>query len=348
MPTLYTCTDAEAPMPPQSGNRSNSFDAFCAVLRGCLVTGYGAKSGAGWEELHYIQHRTISFRPANKLFVLTLVNAGTSSSATTGMRLFLSESVTEFPTSWGANQRPIGNNVRSGYYSPDTNPSGNCQSYNFTTVYWGNWSLVADANTFAFFRGGWSQTAATSSSHSQENYMYCGLVRSTLGMSGLATVVATGGYNYRALNYTSSLNSDRYPWGLGSTFLRNPLTGLINNGGGIRVVVPPFESVGNTSYTASTEYIAIETGLDSLDMIRIPAHYGSNNAFGYLKGVVGVPSAWGSGYGAHVAKAIGLYDQTSQAREWFGVPVTLEDGFEYSMCGTASWPTLLTNNPDFW
>lgn len=347
MPTLYTCTDAEAPTPRQSGDYSQSFDAYCNILRGCLVTGYGSKPAAGWEEVHFIQHRTLSLRPANKLFTLTLVNLGTSASAANGLRIFLSESVSEFPTSWGANQRPIGNNVRSGYYSPDTNPSGTCHGFAFASANWSNWSMIADENTFALYRGGWTNTSANSSTYARENYLYVGSVRSTLGMSGLPEVCAAGGINYNGLGSGSSY-TNRYPWGYGSTFLRNPLTGLINNGGGTRIVVPPFEMMQNASTSYVTTHVAIQTGLDSLDMVRIPACYGSNNAFGYLKGVVGVPSSWVAGYGSHVAKALSLYDQTSLPREWFGVPVTLEDGFEYSLCGVASWPTLLTNNPEFW
>lgn len=346
MPTLYTCTDAEAPRPHTSGYYTAQFDAFCDILRGCLVTGYGTKPAAGWEEVHFIQHRTLSLRPANKLYTLTLVNLGTSSTSNTGIRIFLTESVTEYPTSWGANQRPIGNNVRSGYYSPDTNPTGNCQAFSFNDMYWPNWSVVADGNTFAFYYGGWDSSAGTGANYNREKYMYAGSVRSTLGMSGLAAVCVAGGSIDYAFN-SANAQPYRYPWGLGSTFLRNPLTGLITNGAGNRIVAPPFELMGNTT-TYTTTAIAIETGLDSLDMIRIPAHYGSYNPFGYLKGVVGVPSSWGTGYGAQAAKALGLYDQTSLTREWFGVPVTLDDGFEYSLCGNASWPTLLTNNPDFW
>ena len=348
MPTLYTCTDTEAPTPLQSNNYSQSFDAMCDILRGCLVTGYGSKPAAGWEEVHFIQHSTLSLRPASKLFTLTLVNRGTSATATNGVLFFLSESVTEFPSSSGANQRPIGNNVRSGYYSPETNPSGDTQGWRFGTVYWGNWSMVADENTFAFYRGGWGNTSGTSPSYSHENYLYVGEVRSTLGMGGLAAICAAGGHNSTGISTGSAHSYARYPWGFGSTFLRNPLTGLINNGAGSRIVVPPYEAMNSSSSSYSTEHINIQTGLDSLDMVRTPAHYGSDDAFGYLKGVVGVPSSWVSGYGAHVAKALGLYDQTSLPHEWFGVPVTLEDGFEYSICGTASWPTLLTNNPDFW
>ena len=347
MPTLYTCTDTEAPTPPQSGDYSEWFDAYCNILRGCLVTGYGSKPAAGWEEVHFIQHRTLSLQPANKLFTLTLVNLGTSATSTNGLVIFLSESVTEYPTSWGANQRPIGNNVRSGYYSPDTNPTGSLHGFRNSTTHWVNWSIVADGNTFALYRGGWSNSSAISSTYGRETYLYVGEVSSTLGMGGLAASCAAGGNIDGGISSSSSHSIHRLPWGQGSTFLRNPLTGLITNGSGTRIVVPPYESMGSgTNY--STENITIETGLDSLDMIRTPAHYGTYNAFGYLKGVAGVPTSWWTGYGTHVAKALGLSDQTTRAREWFGVPVTLEDGFEYSLCGSASWPTLLTTNPDFW
>lgn len=351
MPTLYSGYDAGTSNPNgASGEKVGLFNYLVDVLTDALVNGYGAKPAAGWTRTHYIQGVTVSFRPPSQDFVVTLVNLGGTSSTGLQMRLFMSESVTTYPTSRGANSRPIGYNVRSGYYSADSNPSGACQAFYTYSLSRVCWSIVADAETFAFALEGFSNDNGNGSSYLYHTSLFVGKSRSTIGMSGVANAMAIGGTNTSSLGSTTP-GGWSAPWGTGSTYLRSPLTGLIVNGGMGRVYTSVFDTAPPNTSQWSEVVPTLDTGAPEIELVKVGMMYGGIGHYGYVKGVAACPAWLNYYYSLYGVQALGLlaqYPGTSQRWNWYHRPVCLPDGYYYCLGGAATYPYLLTDNPDFW
>lgn len=226
--TVYTHFDAGAPT--LSG--TTALSKMRAVLKACLVDGYGDKPAAGWTMPHDVSG---GFSLSNGDGVVSFTARATDQNF---LDIYVMESITDAST-----KIPSGVNRRSGVWSDLENAGPSVRHYlNFSTsgspgsfnysLHGNKWTVVADEKTcIAYLYGlnssgqvqefvGGSSTAACI--YIGKYWPYSGAVagpETFIAIGGDRQVTTTGGwFNY--IHYTPSNT-----FALNVSLLRNPLTG---------------------------------------------------------------------------------------------------------------------------
>lgn len=226
--TVYTHFDAGAPT--LSGN--TAFSKVRAVLKACLVDGYGDKPAAGWTMPHDV---TGGFSLSNGDGVVSFTVRTTDQNL---LDIYVMESITDAST-----KIPSGVNRRSGVWSDLENAGSSVRHYlNFAnrgyqsglnyTLHGNKWTVVADEKTCIAYLYGLNsngQVAEFVASSSSSACIYLGKYWPYSGaLVGPETFIAIaggrqinnvgGGFDHASVHPTNTAIFN-------TSLLRNPLTG---------------------------------------------------------------------------------------------------------------------------
>lgn len=331
MAQFYHRDQASAPTLTYSSAQSSAhhFDAFKAVLKACLVTGYGALPAAGWELIY------------ESALSLVLRN-GTHS----GYVCFQRESSLTTVTVWlaatysgvDANGKIIGGGVRSGVAANSGAPQRitvrDFASYEAST----SWSMVADQGTFIIcLSGHLTSFPATLLDNvgqvaSANGALYC-------GDDAAGDFVCIGGKN------TPNTNAGLNYYGFGASgfsALKFPDTGLLVGTAAITVSMP-----GTLTGNTAALFEGYPSGVVLPEVNLAPLTWICNSAVRRLRGLA-VDSRLLFLFSSVLSQAIGGPALTTRS---VGTELSLGDGYGYMVARAYSNQgigMLMTNNPGFW
>lgn len=327
MPTVYHRDDNGAPTFPFSSSASNiaHFNALKAILKACLVYGYGSKAGAGWvlvaEGDRYLVLRN---GPASGYVCLTV-----PTSALSTVQIYLAATFT------GMN----GDVMTGAGLKTGTESAGSANLHKLwipVLAYSSNnttWYLIADSKSFYFQgSGGASLFEYASADWGAMSPLY-------LGEDSAGNFIAMGGEN------TNSTQPRNHFCHFGVTTLRNPVTGLLVDSGAVSVVTPGL-SLTTTNSSAPASLPATHTA-PLMDVPMCTVRWGTTALAGRLRGQVLCPLI-ANYYPSPAAQSLGHVGPLNSRN--LNTPLPLGDGFIYFM-GVAfggSATRLVTNNPEFW
>ncbi len=253
--TVYTHFDAGAPT--LSGQ--TAFSKVRAVLKACLVDGYGDKPAAGWTMPHDV---TDGFSLSNGDGVVSFTVRATDQNF---LDIYVMESITNAST-----KIPSGVNRRSGVWSDLENAGSSARHYlNFSTsgssggfnysLHGNKWTVVADEKTCIAYLYGLNNTGQVvefANGNSTAACIYIGKYWPYSGaLAGPETFIAVGGA--RATNqmgggfdYSSLSPSNNVA--LNTSLLRNPLTGTQTLGSALVLGVTPIKNEYNAAVESLT------------------------------------------------------------------------------------------------
>ncbi|MDH0894219.1 MULTISPECIES: hypothetical protein [unclassified Pseudomonas] len=304
-----------------TGNTDAHWISLVAVLKGCLVSGYGVQPPAGWELI------------AEGASYLVLRNGSHSgyvclSHSTTVVTISVAETYTG--VSAGLIQ---GAGAKSGVATGSTIPHKFMARFFAYATGNSSWFVVADANTFVLGKTG------TGSSSEQELVGSNGSVYAQatvyVGEDAAGNFIACGGDNTTNTGITAV--AQRFSTGF--TALRDPATGLLVDSGALNFAFPGMHSVDLIA-TGHTAVIP--------DARLVPMLWTSGGAVSRLRGVCMEPRIGLSScsVGAQMLGYPGpLMSRTAHT------PIDLGDGFNYVIAPRYSGNGtlfLVTDNPEFW
>ncbi|ASL26977.1 hypothetical protein [Azotobacter chroococcum] len=201
---FYSSFDTGAPA--QQGSRT--IDYVKAILKACLVNGYGSKPAAGWSIGH--EHAD-GFSLFNGTGYINLVANGAQT-----YTAYIMEAITDGSTALAG-----GVNRRSGSWYDGAATTARQQFYtsSFYTQTNPHWYVVADEKTCIFMWGSFQSTLDGSPSYCAAHYF--GNYVTDLGQEDFCSM---GGAN------TSSTSTGTRLFGYSGMVLRNPYTGLVDQG----------------------------------------------------------------------------------------------------------------------
>ncbi|NHN78442.1 hypothetical protein HA520_14340 [Azotobacter chroococcum] len=304
----YSSLDTGAPA--QQGSRL--IDYVKAILKACLVDGYGSKPAAGWSMGH--EHAD-GFSLFNGTGYINFVANGSQC-----YTAYIMESITDGSTALAG-----GVNRRSGSWYDGSASAARQQFYTsgFYNLANPHWFVVADEKTCTFmwgvFTSGLDAGGSYAGAHHFGNYI------TDLGQEDFCSM---GGVN------TSSTSSQTRMYGYSGMVLRNPFTGLVDQG-----TDAIYASLG-ASFISGQVYSLAQYQVNELTLVRSRVHgYGTTLvgstsvtyacACGRLRGLMTDPVL------THVyaSKALSLF---GVADTWQGrvQPITLAGGKQLVPC----WP----------
>jgi hypothetical protein len=318
MATVYHRDQADAPTYAFGASSQLGFDALKLILKACLVVGYTGKAAAGWtlvaEGGQYIVLRNGS---KTGYVCFSLVNT-----ANYYVDVYVAATFAGV-----VNNIITGDGVKSGAATGNTVPQRFHVYFlvNMSTA--SSWYLVADAKSFMFSGIGFQNNNIWNATNDYDaRSLYVG--ETTKGY-----FIAVGGTN-SASAPTSFFSSN------GSTFLRNPETGLLVDAGALSIDTPSL-AIGGNSAIATTVPVA-EAAFVPCDI------YGGGVFAGYLRGVVLCPSTMFRTVNA-AAGSFGL--SAGIAPRSLNTSLNLGDGnswFVGASCTSFQSRFLVTNKPEFW
>lgn len=259
------------------------YDRVRQVMLSCLVTGYGAKPAAGWTVGHDVVG---GFSLSNGDGVINWV-ANTADY----VGVYIMEAITN-----GVPALAGGINRRSGIWADGVATSERAyfwQQGGFNGSSNPHWSVTADAKTVIFQVGG-GISSANPESYGSGFAHYFGAYINGLGLTGPATFCSLGNGTNQPQTHALTESSRRH-----GNCLRNPSTGLIDQGAGQRYGASPAIHWRSSS-SSSTPLLKPSR----LQPIRA-ALLGHGGAFGgstvagsaiagYLRGLISEPMLSGS------------------------------------------------------
>lgn len=203
---MYSSLDAGAPI-----LTGQNFQRLRQLLGACLVTGYGAKVGAGWTLAHESVDG-LGFSFSNGMGVVAFV---ASTAAANRSEIYIMETVTD-----GATALPSGYNRRSGPWFDGQSTTERCG------VWLGglsglnpHWFAVADEHTFTVMFCSGTETADNGSA-STSAAIYVGAYITPLDDVGFCVVGGNASGHNPYLGRQGQVGMS----------LRNPFTGLVDQG----------------------------------------------------------------------------------------------------------------------
>lgn len=303
----YSSLDSGAPVVPASASLQV---AARTILMACLVNGYGSKPAAGWSVVHDV---TNGFSLSNGDGVIAFVYSAISVSV-----VYIMESITDGSTAF-----PTGVNRRSGPWFDGS--SSTERQYlmipgiaGATTWYW---SVVADDKTVhlsIYISAGYS------SNLSFGKFIGVG------GLEGPACFGAFGGA--QVSRGTAYWGSPQSPGAFVGTMLRNPWTGLIDQGSAPRygAFVPNVCALASSSSRYATQQDQlVKQPLPLLGygpLISNGSSYSAAVYAGRLRGAVADPVLAGMTL-ANIAAALGV--SYSDAYQFRVSAITLPGGKQW-------------------
>ncbi|MDF2076641.1 hypothetical protein P2Q70_18815 [Pseudomonas mendocina] len=211
------------------------FESFKAVLKACLVSGYGVYPGAGWE---------LVAEAASYLVLRPATHSGYVCFALTGSVIRVSLAATFSGVSGAIIQ---GDGAKSGISSGNTQPQI-LYNHAFAQSVASTWMLAADEKTFILnaVSNTMSPTAASPEDFSS-NTEYSTLVYA--GEDSQGNFIAVGGGAGTSNNATAPSAAFGEP---GFTSLKNPQTGLLVSAGSLDARVPLSRSFAVSSLAVAS------------------------------------------------------------------------------------------------
>ena len=351
-PVMYTMDDPGAPTPTYAGgsvyvSAQNWLANFRAILRACLITGYGNKPAAGgWTiESEGPYHLLIKNGPGSGYAFFRLVDNGANATC----EIFLAQTVTAVVD--GTYGKAItGSGIKSGINPMISNESAN---YAQRVTCWGsfgfpqntNWMLVADDKTFIFLLSSMESSAVIPITQCDP----FGMLSLYVGEDTGGNFISVGGCNSNS-GFTSVVHRFRMETtneNAGCTILKNPQTGALLTS---EFVVPICPNLYFGPFWAE-EYTT-----DRITLGKLPWQFrnGANGAAPYifcgnLRGI-----AWANEIAGNFR-----YDYNLKALGWTGAPATLrynpklplDSTYDYRMMfiyRNSAQGGIMTDNPAFW
>lgn len=287
----YSSLDAGAPALTDNMMYTN----LRAALLACLVSGYGSKPGAGWAVGHDVSG---GFSLSNGNGVINFVKE-----TEVGVRIYLMEAITD-----GATALAGGVNRQSSIWR-DGSASASRHGFNF----WGSgmsaphWSCVADDKTAIFQLYGGFAGVDTSAS-GRGGVLYLGNYVNSSGLDGPSLMCALGGQDGASVGGTGLGSS-----GIG-TVLRDPFTGVLNQGGAYSAVGARF----STSSAVAARSPLVPTKLFPVRTALTNSQAGGAVA-GYLRGLVSEPTLSCALY-SNICDLLGLSKTVSSRLNLINLP----------------------------
>lgn len=320
MATVYHRDDAGAPVLSYGAGGAVGFVAFKAILKACLVNGYGSKPSAGWELITEDTNYLVLRNGNHTGYVCFTWLTGTNY-----VTIYLAETY-----SGVVNSVMQGAGLKTGIASSNSAPHRFYVSMFANSSVGGTWFMVADAKTFVLCAPSNGGSPGTVQSTGVGDY---GLML-YVGEDSSGYFIAMGG-----INSSSDANPITNFSGLnGFTSLRNPATGLLVDGGSLVVYTPGFESF-------TPHYSVV---LTLVELALVPGFWcGGGVQAGRLRGIAMHPQLsrmWAS----HAAQSIGFSGALTTRNA--NTPIGLGDGYTYfaTIKFSGSPFFLMTDNPEFW
>lgn len=332
MARIYHRDQAGAPALTYSNTSTAQahFDAFRTVLKACLVSGYGAIPGAGWELVHDAANSLVLRNGSHSGYVCFQRDA----SALSLVRVWLAATYTGVD----ASGKIIGDGVRSGVAANSAVPQcvtvrSFAQNSASTT-----WALVADERSFCL-----SPSASTSSSPPEvtgtqgNSYDACSPLY--CGDDSAGDFICVGGINSATATASTSICNF---YADGFTALKFPHSGLLVDASAISVAMPGCLVTGGTP-----GYLQVPSGLVFPDLQLTSPAWAANGVVRRLRGLAFDPRLL-TIYNSQFSQALGGPVLTTRN---MNTVLSLGDGFGYLIARTyyvSCVSLLLTDNPEFW
>lgn len=328
MPTVYRREDAGSPVYAFNMAATNiaHFDCLKAVLKGCLVYGYGSKPAAGWALVSEgAQYLVLANATLSGYLCLTLPSVSAGYAEVWLARTF--GGVT--------NNRMTGDGLKTGLAASNSvqhriNLQFLAYSSSLTT-----WCCVADGKTFVLSIAGTSLNPAVALGGNLGNkyQMEIHYSRLTLyaGEDSLGNFVVCGGQN------TTGTTPYNYFNEVGFTSLFDPATGLLVDSGLLAIEAPTTHTLGYADERT--------TPLINVDLGSVPWLSGGYCA--WLRGLAS-PFALSRKSPNAMAKSLGNAGELYPVA--LSTPMGLGDGYAYFIpaCSFHCSGFLITDNPGFW
>lgn len=321
MATVYHRDQAGAPTYSFNTGTSNAahFNALKAILKACLVSGYGSKPAAGWALIAEGANHLVLRSGTLKGYVCLTWLTGTAY-----ITVYLAETYTGV-----VNDVMTGDGLKTGVAAGGTLPH---RLYIGLLAYASDktsWYLIADAATFMFQGSGYNSAGVAEYSASLSR----GAQPLYVGDDSGGNFIAVGGQNTTATNPGSMFSGD------GFTSLKDPNTGLLVGAGSLTIAVPSL-------LAASSATVAAVMQLNEVELSTVIWASGGVVA-GRLRGVVQVPWLVNT-YPSPAAQSLGFSGPLTLRN--INTPISLADGHDYFMGvnEAQSCTRMTTNNPVFW
>ncbi|HIZ49558.1 MAG TPA: hypothetical protein IAA18_00600 [Candidatus Pseudomonas excrementavium] len=320
MATLYRRADMGSPSYSYSTSTTNQnhFNAIKAVLKACLVSGYGTKPAAGWSLIaEGARHIVLSNGPGTMFVCLNWASSN-------NLEVWLSCTFT------GMNGDVMtGAGLKSGTRGDNNPPHKVCISLIAYSSDTSGWSVIADERTFILSAGGNILSNGVFGSFSTN------LMCLYVGEDSNGNGIAVGGRNTVSDTVYSNFDSN------GFTSLKDPNTGLLVGSGDLVVGTPGLSIPGRADVMAPIFQLA--------QVRLVPAIWCAGNAevLGRLRGVALIAElAFYERESA--ARCLGRIEELEAFN--IGESLPLDDGHAYfvMLSNYDSATAILTDNPEFW
>lgn len=302
-----------------SSTAISHWQGMVAVLKACLVTGFGSQPAAGWE-LIFEDANTLVLRNGSHTgyICLSVVAAGVLTVSLAETFAGVSDGII------------VGDGAKTGIATGNTVPHR--QSYrSFAYNVYTSWWVIADDKTFVFGRNG----VASGSIIELTGTVSAGYELTTLyvGEDSLGNFIACGGLN------VANTSTPNCMWGSGFTALRDPNTGLLVDTSSLDIVLPG-------AYWANTRGWFTASALPEAAFCK---HYwGVGTTFAKFRGIAMSPYTTFM-YMSEAAQMFGHSGPLTQNNAH--LPLVFEDGHSYLVCPKyREYAALIwaTNNPEYW
>lgn len=306
------------------------FDAFRAVLKACLVDGYGSTPAAGWELIHDASNSLILRNGSHSGYVCFQRSAASLALITVWLAATYS--------GVDADGKIVGDGVRSGNAASSATPQKiNLRSFVARSVSC-TWSLIADDKTFCFSPSASSSASDAAATGSQGNAyefihpVYC-------GEDSAGDFICVGGVNNSS--DSGSLNAVNFNYD-GFTALRFPDSGLLVDTSSISVAMP-----GCLAPTTLAYFTQTPAGLVLPEVNFSQPIWVANGVVRKLRGFVFDPRIQAA-YDSTLSTLLGGPALTTRT---MNTVLNLGDGYGYIVARkyyVSCISFLITNNPEFW
>lgn len=322
MARVYHRDQAGEPALVYGSTAAAGFNAVKAILKACLVSGYGSLPAAGWELIAEGSNHLV-LRSGNGSGYVGLTLSGFA------IRIYLSKTFTGMSGSV-----MTGAGLKTGVAASNSTPQAMYALNTYFTTS-STWAVVADEKTFVLNVAG--DGAASPTNYSSIKSDFGSLLY--VGEDTVGNFIAVGGNNTTNTANTTDLAYGRFS-SRGFTALTNPATGLLVDSGSLVVKASP---LGDDSVVAA---YAAATVVPKVDISRI--YWTGDDAYaGQLRGIV-VPASLAFVFSGSLVTALGA-SWTYDARQ-VATPIALAGATWLipRFRNNTSPNLLMTDHEDYW
>lgn len=327
MATVYHRDQAGAPALTYTASAQAGFNAFKAILKACLVNGYGAVPAAGWELINEGTGFLVLRNGAHSGYVcFTLVS--------NAMRVYLADTYTGM-----SGDVMTGAGVKSGRAAGSTVHQSLQIIYVASSTVNTSWVVIADEKTFVitlFGDSSWTNRELNNNVNGSACHTLC------VGEDSEGFFIAAGG----GADASTSGGATVLAYSGGFTAVKNPATGLLVGGDALAIYIPAMvmsqDNLGIAAAAASSV-----AALPAVSLVPVGWQVAGAVA-GRFRGVALCPDVQAVTHASIAAQYLGR-----------PTPMYLRDGNQAIDLGdvhsyfvragnpsSAFW--LITDNPEFW